>query len=338
MATIAKIQTATGIRYKAIIKKKGKPVKSKTFKRKTDARAWALRIEADREYMEALGCSGASLTLADAAKEYLNQWSGKDTSNQKQRIQFWVQALGTQKLTDITTRMIKDQLLVLEKKNSAPATINRYKAVLSSLMHFALEHEYILSNPAAKIPDKTLNNKVERYLSDSERNALLGACKASSWDKLYLLVLMAMTTGMRKSELINLRWTDVDFGRNVAMLKDTKNGSSRHVPIPSLTMQELKGFRQIGSGLIFPSEQIPTKPFEFRKQWENALERAGIQNFRWHDLRHTTASYLIMNGASLHDVGKILGHKCLQTADRYSHLSVEHTSQISETVMNRVFK
>ena len=335
MATIAKIKTASGFKYKAIIKKNGKPLKSKTFTRKGDARTWAARIEADREFMDALGCSGAGLTLLELSTKYLIQWDKKDQSNQKQRVTYWTDRLGKSKLVDITPREIREVLKGLNSK--APATINRYKAVLASMLHYAIEQGYILTNPASKVSDKPLNNKVKRYLFDTERVNLLAACKESTWDKLHLLVLMAMTTGMRRGELVNLRWNAIDFDRGVAMLTDTKNGEPRHIPIPSVAMSELKPCRQIGSGLIFASPAIPTKPFEFRKQWANALTAAGISNFRWHDLRHTAASYLIMNGASLHDVGKILGHKSLQTADRYSHLSTAHTSNISEKAMRNVF-
>ena len=94
MATIAKVKTTSGFKYKAIIKKNGKPLKSKTFTRKGDARTWAARIEADCELMAALGCSGAGLTLLELSTEYLKQWNKKDQSNQKQRVKYWTDRLG----------------------------------------------------------------------------------------------------------------------------------------------------------------------------------------------------------------------------------------------------
>ena len=137
--TIAKIPTRSGFKYKAHVKKNGKNLKIKTFTRKTDARTWAKRIEADFELMEALGCKGSSLTLSQLADEYLDDWSGKDT-NQAPRVAFWVTVLGRYNLVDITATVVREALEALGKglckrgdgvgraknlnRNPAPATIN----------------------------------------------------------------------------------------------------------------------------------------------------------------------------------------------------------------------
>ena len=349
--TIAKIPNRSGFKYKAHVKKNGKNLKIKTFTRKTDARTWAKRIEADFELMEALGCKGSSLTLSQLADEYLDDWSGKDT-NQAPRVTFWVTVLGRYNLVDITATVVREALEALGKglckrgdgvgraknldRNPAPATINRYRAVLSSMLKYAVSQGYITSNPVAKVPTKALNNKIVRYLSDTERQNLLAACRKSSWKPLYRLVLLAMTTGMRKSELMNLRWNDIDFSRSVAMLATTKNGEPRHCPIPSVALVELKAIREVGDGLVFPSMKIPTKPFEFRKHWAKAINIAGIIEFRFHDLRHTAASYMVMNGMSLYETATVLGHKDTQTTTRYAHLSTEHVSRLTESAMSAV--
>ncbi|MBT4147549.1 MAG: site-specific integrase [Gammaproteobacteria bacterium] len=135
------------------------------------------------------------------------------------------------------------------------------------------------------------------------------ACHESSWDKMHLLILLAITTGMRKAELSNLRWSDINFEKGLASLKDTKNGNPRINPIPSIAFDELKTSRQIGNGLIFFSPNNSEKPFDFRKQWYATLKRANINNLLFHDLRHTAASYLVMAGATLHEAWQILGHK-----------------------------
>jgi integrase len=165
----------------------------------------------------------------------------------------------------------------------------------------------------------TTPNQLERFLDDRERKALMSACKKSTWDKLYLVVLMAITTGMRKSELINLRWTDINFDKGLAKLATTKNGAPQINPIPALALDDLKKFRQVGNGLIFVSPYNAEKPFDFRVQWTRAMQRANIKNFRFHDLRHTAASYLVMNGASLHETAEILGYNSTQTTKRYAH-------------------
>ena len=146
-----------------------------------------------------------------------------------------------------------------------------------------------------------------------------------------------MTTGMRKSEMMNLKWSDIDFARSVAMLSTTKNGDPRHCPIPSIAMMELKKFRGIGDGLVFPSKLLPDQPIVFKKHWLKALERAGVSGFRFHDLRHTAASYMIMNGVDIYETATILGHKDVQTTQRYAHLSTDHISKANEKAMAKIF-
>jgi integrase len=351
MATIRKIQRQSGFVFKAIIRKKGIALKSKTFTLKRDAVIWAKRIEADHEMMEALGQRGAAMRLDALIDEYIEQWQGKCIT-QLSRAAYWKEQLGKYKLVDITADMIRQQLKKLEsghctrgdggkektkqlEKHPAAATINHYRTVLSALFKYAIGEGYVIGNPVNRVPCKKVNNQRTRYLNDIERQHLLAACKKSVWNKLHILVLMAMTTGMRQAELINLRWCDVDFERNLAFLKDTKNGEQRFCPIPGFVMDELKPWRQIGAGFLFPSEIKPDQPFEFIKQWLKALEEAGIQNFRWHDLRHTAASLLVMNGATLYETGQVLGHKSTQTTARYAHFSTEHKSELVNRVMSK---
>lgn len=146
---------------------------------------------------------------------------------------------------------------------------------------------------------------------------------------------MAMTTGMRRSELFGLRWCDVDFARGFVMLADTKNGESRHCQIPDFVMAELTPIRQVGNTLLFPSDQKPNRPYEFKKHWLAALKLAGIEDFRWHDLRHTAASMLVTKGATLYECGEVLGHKSLETTKRYAHLSVSHQSEVVNRMMTK---
>jgi len=351
--TIANITTKSGLKkYKAIVKKDGKIVKIKTFTRKTDARIWAKRIDADLELAEAMGCKGATMTFSDLSDEYISEWKGKDP-NQLLRLAHWRGVLGDTKLVNITVDSIRLELKSIEHsqcrrgdgtgktenlgRTRSPATINRYRSVLSSVLRYAVNEGYLTVNPVSKVPSKPLNNKIVRYLSDSERNRLLTSCKNATWTPLYMLVLLALTSGMRKGEIMNLRWCDIDFKRSVAMLKTTKNGEPRHCPIPQIALEELKKARGVGTSLIFPSTTNSDKPFEFKKHWAKALKEAGVNTFRFHDLRHSAASYLAMGGLSLFEIATILGHKDIKTTTRYAHLSTEHITKASEGVMRNVF-
>lgn len=146
---------------------------------------------------------------------------------------------------------------------------------------------------------------------------------------------MALTTGMRKGELDQLRWNDIDFEKGLAMLSDTKNGAPRHTPIPTIIMDELKKHREIGNRLLFPSSTDPNKPFDYKKQWTNCLKTANIKKFRWHDMRHDVASTLARDGKTLKEIAEILGHKSLVSTDRYAHLSTAHKSQVLNDTMSK---
>ena len=149
---------------------------------------------------------------------------------------------------------------------------------------------------------------------------------------------MAITTGARKGELMNMRWSDVDFDRQTAYVKTTKNGQPKVMPLTREVIKELSRFKDQEPELIFNSEIKPNKPYEFRKQWIKALEKAEIDNFRFHDLRHTCASYLAMNGCSLLEIADVLGHKQISMTARYSHLCVSHKQKLINNVFENINK
>jgi len=179
-----------------------------------------------------------------------------------------------------------------------------------------------------------------RYLSDEERTALLEACQKSSNPCLYIVVVIALTTGARFSEIINLKWENIDLKRKMLYFLDTKNGDRRSAPIYKQAyelLEQHKKVRRINSKYVFPGRQ-GHKPIELKRQWENAVKEAKLEDFRFHDLRHTAASYLAMNGATLMDIGHILGHRTLEMVKRYSHLSEQHTAGVLERMNDMQFK
>lgn len=152
---------------------------------------------------------------------------------------------------------------------------------------------------------------------------------------------MALATGARWSELLNLTWENIDFKKHVVLFLDTKNGDSRAVPLGNEALKVLKQLKidgPITSGhWVFPSRD-GTKPAHPRDAWELALEDAKITDFKFHDLRHTAASYLAMEGASLLEIGHILGHRTTQMTRRYAHLTESHTRIAINRLDERLFK
>jgi integrase len=179
-----------------------------------------------------------------------------------------------------------------------------------------------------------------RYLSDEERERLLEASKASANPSLHTLIVLALSTGARYGELIKLCWEDIDWGRKVITLHNTKNKERRLLPLMhyALELMEVRHkTRNIDSDLVFPAPSNFMRPWNSRTSWISVLKKANIEDFRFHDLRHSCASYLAMNGASLAEIAEVLGHKTLAMVRRYAHLSEAHTAKVVQSMNERIF-
>ncbi|MEP2759022.1 MAG: site-specific integrase, partial [Hyphomicrobiales bacterium] len=143
-----------------------------------------------------------------------------------------------------------------------------------------------------------------------------------------------------QGEILGLTWPKVDLPRGIIILEDTKNGENRAVPLvghAKEVLHELGKVRRIDTDLIFHSSTKPTAPVAIRRPWAQAVLAAELQDFKFHDLRHTAASYLAMNGASQIEIAEILGHKTLEMVKRYAHLSEAHTRNIVERMSSEIF-
>lgn len=166
------------------------------------------------------------------------------------------------------------------------------------------------------------------------------ACQKSANPYLYTVVVLCLSTGARKMEIMSLTWEQVDFHRGVIILHETKNGERRALPLVGKAHALLLTHRKIhylGSNLLFPSKHDRTKPVDLRAPWEAALKAAEIDTFRFHDLRHSAASYLAMNGATMAEIAEVLGHKTLQMVKRYAHLSEAHTAKVVASMNEKIF-
>jgi len=334
LSTIQKINRSKGVVYRVLIRKKGFKSITKVFSSKRMAVQFANRVESSNEALLAFGGENKTrLSLNNVTQDYLaREYKGKDYKKQSTRLDFWVKSIEIKPISDITTSDVSEAMLKLPKSLSN-ATINRYKSALSVVFTYACRQYNLKSNPVHLIPSKPEDNQRVRYLTSSERIALFRASKEASWSKLYLLVLAAITTGARRGELLGLRWNDIDFERQTAYVQTTKNGQPKVLPLTDDVVKELTKFRQQDGSLIFNSEVKPDKAFCFNKQWKKALILAEVDNFRFHDLRHTTASYLAQSGASLLEIAEVLGHKQISVTKRYAHLCIDH----KEKLICRVF-
>jgi integrase len=168
-----------------------------------------------------------------------------------------------------------------------------------------------------------------RYLSDEERMRLLAACHSSSNPRLYPLVVLALRTGARLGELLRLGWSDIDLARGQAIVQESKNGERRTLPLAAECLEVLHALgrvRRLGSDVVLATAGgQATFP---RKAWEAALRQSEVRDFRFHDLRHSFASYLAMSGATMPEIAAAMGHKTLAMVKRYAHLSDSHVSAV----------
>lgn len=355
MARIEKRISKEGdVSYRAQIRIKGHNPESSTFKNLTDAREWARRTEADiRRGLKFDDHKARKNTLDDAIAKYLEaaeaETHPRHSQQRRMQLAWWSSRLGANFLADITVDKINDckrELMAMKKGrgSQAPtrfkaATVNHYLTALSAVLAYATkELNWLRFNPMQGVKKLELKNARVRFLSKEEREVLLKVCHQRH-PLLYPLVLLAISTGMRKGELLALRWRDVDFTKQVLRIEQSKNGDKRSVPLTGRAYDMLKDMHKvhhIHSDLIF-ARSDGQAAIELKKQWEVAVKEAGIENFRFHDLRHTAATYLLEAGATLPELSAILGHRSIQMVKRYAHLAENHAIVVVERMTARVF-
>jgi len=344
---MANIQKRTGrngaVKYRVQIRLKGHPPEAATFERITDAKKWAQQTEAAiREGRYFKTSEARKHTLGDAIDRYVEEVlprKPKSAKKQKSQLDWWKSRIGNVTLAHVNPALITQHRQVKLKESSAGNT-NRYMAVLSHLFTIALkEWQWVEDTPFRKIQRLNEPRGRVRFLSEEERTALLTACEKNTNPNLYDAVVVALSTGCRKNEIMHLRWKDIDLERGQITLHDTKNKETRAVPLAGHALERIKErsrIRRIDCDWVFPCYELP-KPGDIDRDFVRARAEAQIEDFRFHDLRHSAASYLAMNGATLAEIAAVLGHKTLAMVGRYAHLSDAHTSSIVARMNAAVF-
>ncbi|MBX3647167.1 MAG: tyrosine-type recombinase/integrase [Rhodocyclaceae bacterium] len=360
MASIEKRRRTDGAwQYRVKIRVKGAPTGSASFERLTDARRWAQITEtAIREGRHFRKAEAKKHTLAMAIDRYAEEvlpHKAKGGANQTAQFAWWRSQLGAYVLADITPALVAEyrgrlQRLPIDPRVKRPskdatprmranATVVRYLAALSHVLSVSVkEWGWLEVNPVANVRKPKEERGRERFLSDNERQRLLDAAVVYG-PSFYTLIVLALSTGMRRGEMLSLRWSQIDFQRGRITLLKTKNGEIRVVPLAGKAHElllQLAKVRKIDCELVFSGE-VAGRPFCMQKPWYASLKAAGISNFRFHDLRHSAASYMAMNGASMLDIAAVLGHKTLSMVKRYSHLSDDHTQRVVTSMNERIF-
>lgn len=351
MASITKQVGKKRTTYKVRIRKPNHPTVTKTFTSKSLAEKWARKTEREIEEDEYLEKKEASLhTLSDLVDRYLDEelrkLSEADWRIRTRQLNWWKRQLGDLTLNRITPPLLTEYRakLLSEKdergKVKSGSTVNRYMAAMSAAFGIAeKEWHWVKENPFTKVRRERESKGRVRFLDAGERDALLDACKNSSNQLLYPITVLALSTGMRQSEIMTLRWDQIDIERSSITLHNTKNNETRVVPLVGLAAKLLTShgqIRRIDNPFVFSGRDDSHTEFP-RKAWMTAVKKAKINDFTFHDCRHSAASELAMNGASLHEIAAVLGHKTLAMVQRYAHLSEQHTASVVERMNKAVF-
>ncbi len=335
MATIVRTPSGT---WKAVIRRKGWPTTAKTFRVKRDAEDWARRAEDEMiRGVYVRRSSSEKMLLQEALKRYLREITpAKRSSTQraeKMRAKPLIDQLGKYALVSLSPDVIADYRDGRLDEGRSASTVRLELALLGHLYTTAIKEWGLglVYNPVSNIRRPSPGPGRNRRLSWSEAKRMLKACDAHSNPMLGWSVRIALYTAMRQGEILSLTKDQVDLQRRIVRLNETKNGSSRTVPLSKRAVRVFReavghSIRPEGVDLIFygePGRDRVRRPYRINKVWSEAIKRAGITDLRFHDLRHEAVSRLVEKGMSDQEVAAISGHKSMQMLRRYTHLRAE---------------
>jgi len=268
------------------------------------------------------------VTFADLCADALEHSKAENTADSTYELELKVKILkdefGAMRAEDITKQEIVRWLDAQTKKNKwKDSTRNRWQAAMSLIFRVGIDNEKIANNPAARIRRKTEDNGVIRYLSADEEKTLREAIT----DPRQLSALeISLHTGMRASEQMNLKWSQVDLEKRRITLTRTKNGKPRHIPMNPVVVAAFQRLQSDGDSkwsAVFPNAK--GESVQSARGWfEDAVTRAKLVDYTWHCNRHSFASRLVMAGVDLPTVAELMGHKTISMTMRYAHLAPEH--------------
>lgn len=326
MATLEKKNNG---KWQAKIRIKGYPHISKTFSSKKEAERWAAATEADIHRGVFCDTTKAQkTTLEEVILQFSSNYAPFHYRKRSDSQEAWkYQCEHLKKMLGKYALIAIDQQLVTKYrderlKSVSSSTVRKELYMLSKILGYAQNELGITlpkDNPIKKIRKPSENKGRDRRLSAQEWTAFESACKKSKNPWLWPIVQFALETAMRQGEILALQWNDIDIERRFAMLKITKNGEARAVPLTTKALQILQELPRTISNNVFPIQRMT-----LAQAFSNARKRAGISDFHFHDLRHEALSrYAERGDLSIMELAAISGHKTLQMLKRYTHIQAE---------------
>ncbi|MEZ5499997.1 MAG: site-specific integrase [Steroidobacteraceae bacterium] len=331
MATITERRTRkSGRSFLAQVRIAGYKPTARAFASRRDAKRWAEQTESElrkqRERGNAIRSDAPKMTVGDIIREYLDDpetQSLRTYRDLSDLLAWWTSEYGGERVLRLNVVALREARKRLRKDGRAPATVNRYLSAMRSCWNFAraagivpLDQSWPLRLMLTEPKGRT------RFLSDEELTRLNR--EAAEYSPLMRAAIsVSLGCGVRAGELLRLTWADVDFERQRLRILIAKNKTSRAVHLPSSAAHALRALKRqpmIGSRVFLNSRGEPLEKGGLEKHWRTIRAAADLHDFRWHDLRHSCASILAQNGATLLEIGSVLGHKSPAVTQRYSHL------------------
>jgi len=315
-------QLATG-NWQAQVRRRGIKPATKTFKTRIEASRWARLLESEVDRGVFIDRSEAErATVGELIDRYLTEVTpGKKSARQeKQRLSALKAKLGSYSLAAVRSSHIAEYRDSRLSKGLAGATVVKELNSLSHLFDVAIKDWGIglPANPAKMVRRPQVARGRDRRLLPGEESKLFSTCKQSRARMLLPVVRFAIETGMRMGEILSLTWRNVDMAQRVATLPDTKTGDARQVPLSTAALAAISNLpRHISDGRVFWKWK---RADSLENAWRRMVNAAGIEDLRFHDLRHESVSRLFELGLNPMEVASISGHKTLQMLKRYTHL------------------
>lgn len=307
--------------------------KARTFNSEPEARGWEREFLCDLDKGVITKESLKRRKLADAIEKYKTSvlpQKPKNAKNVIHHLNWWGKQLGHRLLADVTAPAVAEcrDLLLSEpsakKTKRTNTTVIRYLASLSIVFEYCVKEWHWLNvNPVRSIKKPTTGKGKTRIFNEEEIGKIRLLCSEGRSKHLLPIFAIALNTGMRKSEILELVWSNIDLKNREILLPMSKNGEPRDIPMTDevyaiLSDLSLQKQQDIG-GLLFPSPFNPKKPIDIRSAWERILRLGGIRGATFHTIRHTTCSFLAGLGIPSILIARIVGHKDSRTTDRYTH-------------------
>jgi len=346
-----KLKDGKGFTWRAVVRIKGYPVVCESFERKQEAEDWGQETERRIKLGQFKFDQHKHLnTFSQLVERFISDGAlqhHRSAVDTLRHLNYWRDRLGSYALIHITGDLIgKERQLLAEtptrkEKTRTSSTINRYMSSLSSILSYATRQlRWISENPCSYLIKLKENPSRDRILSIEEINKLLISCRQSRSPYLFCIVLIALTSGARQGEILNLEWNHISFDNKHANLKETKNGRPRSISLPDPVIEELKNLYQTrhpNKPLVFASRTAFGR-VDIKKAWKEALKRAGITGCRAHDMRHTFCTFAASFGASNLELATCMGHRTLAMLQKYTHLDVQVTKKFSTQISELIGK